>query len=246
MIRLAFILSWLGSAALTASGQSVATDTTLSKAAARYAIARHEVLSNDLEHLYNGPEYIGYDRRMEGHAFYLADSLMPGRIAYETGLFAVPLLYDIVKDKLVVVHPSGYRMALHSDRIQHFSVNNHTFIRLDSTGQGIPGGFYDLIYDGPTRLLVRRTKQILNTQTTVSSLSSNGMYGQFDAKTKYYVRRNGAYIQVKNRRALLSALADHRKELAAFARKQRLSFRPSPEAAFATLVQQYDALANSL
>ncbi|HEX9958646.1 MAG TPA: hypothetical protein VGA96_15375 [Fibrella sp.] len=245
MIRFILSLFCFGLLLHDTASQSVSQDSAFVAAASRFAVARHEQLGNDLEHLYNGPEYIGYDRRMAGHAFFPADSLLPGRVAYEGGLFTVPLLYDIVTDKVVVIHPSGYRMTLHSERIGHFSIDNHTFIRLDSTGQSIPGGFYDLVYNGPTQLLVRRTKQIISAPTSPTPWNS-GLYGQFEAKTKYYVRRNGNYSQVKNKRTLVAVLADRRKELMTYARKQRLKFRPSPEAAILKLARYYDELTTSL
>jgi hypothetical protein len=223
--------------ALHGLGQSAAKDSTFNRAA-RYAITQHEQVSNTLERLYNGPEYISYDRRLTGHAFFPTDTMHEGQVAYEGGLYTVPLLYDIVKDLVVVVHTSGYRMSLHSDRVQRFSVDNHTFIRLDSS-QAMPKGFYDLLYNGPTRLLARRTKDILVNPTSFG-------YGLYNPKTTYYIRKNGRYFPVKNKRAFLALMGDRRKQLMSYARQQKLSFRPSPERAFLQLTQQYDQLNSSL
>ncbi len=221
------------------AGQLVATDSTFTRAAVQYAIARHQQVGNTLERLYNGPEYISYDRRLTGHAFFPTDTMRDGQVTYEGGQFTVPLLYDIVKDVVVIVHTSGYRMTLHSDRVQRFSVDTHTFIRLDSSGQAVPKGFYDLLYGGSTQLLARRTKEILVNPTAFS-------FGIYNPKTAYYIRKNGRYFPAKNKRALLALLGDRRKQLMSYARQQKLKFRPSPEKAFLELTQQYDQLTSSL
>ncbi|MBO0947797.1 hypothetical protein [Fibrella forsythiae] len=220
-------------------GQSTGRDSSPVTTAARQAVDRYDQVSATLEHLYDGPEYISYDRRLTGHAFFPTDTMQDGMVFYEGRQFAVPLLYDIVKDVVVVVHTSGYRIALHSDRVERFSLKNHLFIRIDSIGQNMPEGFYDLLYDGPTQLLARRKKNILVNPNSFG-------YGIYDPKTTYYLRKNGRYFQAKNKRGLLTLLADRRKELASFARRQKLSFRPSPETAFLKLAQQYDELTKPL
>lgn len=218
-----------------ASSQSASTDSSFVSAAARYAVAQHAQISNTLERLYNGPEYIGHDRRLTGHAFFPNDTMQEGQVAYEGREFTVPLLYDIVKDEVMVVHPSGYRMALHSDRVTTFTTMDHTFIRLDTVKQAMPTGFYDLLYRGTTQLLARRIKVILVNPTTLS-------YGSYDPRTTYYIRKNGHYFPVKTKRAALAVLADRRKQLQAFLRQRKIRFKRMPEIAILALVQQYDEL----
>ncbi|MEZ0485118.1 hypothetical protein [Fibrella aquatica] len=235
----------LGLLAHQAVGQSVGSDSAVLASTTRQAVVRYEQVSHTLEQLYNGPEYIGYDRQMEGHAFFQTDSLLSGRVTYQGGEFTVPMLFDIVKDLLVVVHPTGYRMALHSNRIQRFTIDKQPFIRLDSLQQNMPSGFYNLVYDGPSQVLVRRVKLIVAAPSTTSPWNA-GMFGSFDPKTTYFIRRNGTYVQVKNKRALYTLFADRRKELMAYARQQQIRFKPSPEAAFLKLTQHYDQLTKAL
>ena len=45
---------------------------------------------------------------------------------------------------------------------------------------------------------------------------------------------------------LLNVLSDKKKQLVAYARKQKLTFRPDPEAAILKLTQQYDELNKAL
>ncbi|MEZ0542079.1 hypothetical protein [Fibrella arboris] len=240
MMRFLFTLVWGSLLLVPAHGQSTSRDSTgLTRSALAVALARHDQVSTTPEHLYDGPEYISYDRRLTGHAYYPNDTMQQGQITYKGTRFDVPMLYDIVKDVLIVVHYSGYRLALHSDQVQTFTYTGHTFIRLDSAAQGMPSGFYDVLYNGPTQLLARYKKEVLVNPTSFG-------YGIFNPKTTYYLRKNGQYVQIRTKRAILALLEDRRKQLATYSRQQKLKFRPSPVAAFLKLAQQYDALTNSL
>ncbi|MBO0934845.1 hypothetical protein [Fibrella aquatilis] len=199
------------------------------------------LVNGNPERLYSGIEYIGYDRRLKVHPFFESDTMQNGAIQANGQVFALPMLYDIVRDEVVLAHPTGYRMALFSDRIQSFSFLNHTFVRMaDSTKHGLPTGFYDLLYNGPTQLVARHKKEIL------INPSVSGGYGVFDPKTTYYIKKSGQFYVVKNKRALFNLLEDRKKQLAAFARKERLQFKPNMDDAFMKLAKAYDELNQSL
>ncbi|MBO0936808.1 hypothetical protein J2I47_09660 [Fibrella sp. HMF5335] len=205
-----------------------------------FALARYEALNNNPERLYNGVEYISYDRRLTGHSFFASDSMQNGSIQANGQVFALPLLYDIVRDEVVLAHPTGYRMALLSDRIQGFSVQGHTFIRVDSTQQGLPTGFYDLLYNGPTQLVAHHTKAI------VINPSANGTYGVFDPKTTYYIKKSGRFYPIKNKKTLFVVLENNKKQLTAFTRKEKLKFKQDIGTTFIKLAKANDELTQSL
>lgn len=225
---------------LCAIAQAQAIDST-ARTATQYDLARYEATNSGPERLYNGIEYIGYDRRLTVHPFFGSDSMQNGSIYAGEQVFTIPLLYDIVRDEVVLAHPTGYRMALHSDHIQSFSVQGHTFIRrADSTRQGLPTGFYDLLYDGPTQLLARHTK------TIVVNPSANGTYGVFDPKTTYFIRKLGHYFPIKNKRTLLTVLDDGKKQLTASMRKEKLKFKLTIDDSFGKMARYYDELSHTL
>ncbi len=231
---LLFLYGWLLTAA---SGQTIPPDS--SESTAQYALARYQEASSNVEQLYNGIEYIGYDTRLKVHPYFASDSFQTGFVQHGGKTFSVPMLYDIVSDVIVVRHPSAYRVALQSAEIESFSWLSHTYVRLlERANPGLTTGFYDLLYTGPSQLLARRIKTIqINT-------TSNGDYGVFDPKTTYYIRKKDKdrYYPVKNKKMVLEVLSDRKKELVAYARKQKLRFRPDPEQAIIKLTQQYDEL----
>jgi hypothetical protein len=242
-MRLMFILILAGLLAGNAFGQAPTIDSTNRPVAVNKTAARYESANTNPEQLYNGIEYVGYDRRLTGHPFFPSDSLQIGAIRTEGQDFSMPLLFDIVREVLVLNHPAGYRMALHSDNIQSFSVGGHTFIRMaDSTRLGLPTGFYDLLYNGPTQLLAKRTKSIQINPS--ASIAFN--YGVFNSKTIYFIKKGSHYFSVKNKRTILDVLEDHKKQLVSFIRKEKIKFKPDVDAALSRLAKQYDALTQTL
>ncbi|GAB3491277.1 hypothetical protein GCM10027341_04060 [Spirosoma knui] len=220
-----------------ALGQTARADTGFVTAAIRNATARYEAQNQNKDRLYTGIEYVGYDYRLNGNPFWTSDNWKVGSVAYNGATFdSIPMLYDIVRDVVVIEHPIGYRMTLSSDKLTSFSLFNHAFIRFaDSTSRGFRRGFYDLLYDGPTQLLAKRLKSVVIEPTRQN-------YGRFDEKTVYYLRKEGQYLPVKTKRSLYSVLRDRKKELTTYARKQKIRFKEDPEAAITKLTQYYDQI----
>lgn len=241
MMRYALLLLLYACLLSPAQAQTADPDSLASVTPAQYAIARYDRTYSDNEQLASGSEYIGYDRRLRVHPYFGSDSLISGRVQYRGKTFLVPMRYDLVSDVVVIQHTTGHGIILQSDKIRSFSLLGHTYIRpADTSSRDLRPGFYDLLYTGPTQLLARRTKTVL------LNPAAPGGYGQFDSTTTFYVRKNGRYQAVKNKKRLLEVLGDRKKQLVAYARKQKLRFRPDPEPAILRLTQQYDALNNPL
>ena len=75
----------------------------------------------------------------------------------------------------------------------------------------------------------------------LNSAANQGI-GQFEPKVAYYIRRNGQYQSVKNKRTVLAVLADRKKELTAYIRTQKIRFKPDPEPAIVAVARYYDEL----
>lgn len=222
----------------SAFGQGTRSEASFPNKAARVALERYQQADQSRDRLYTGYEYIGYDHRLTGFPFYETDSWKNSsiRLIYKT-FDSIPALYDLVKDVLVIDHPAGYRMAMRSELVQSFWLAGHTFVRLtDSTDRTLRTGFYDLLYNGRTQLVARRSKAIvINPSVTIT-------YGVFEPHVQYYVRKEGHYLPVRNKKTLLNVLSDRKKELTAYVRKEKLRFKPDPEPAILALTQYYDEL----
>ncbi|KAA5542884.1 hypothetical protein [Adhaeribacter rhizoryzae] len=203
-----------------------------------YARSLYEEAIGDESHLYNGPQYINYDKYyLTGHQFFRTDDPSSSGILYDGVWYTqVPMLYDIVLDKIVLEHPtSEFMLSLVNEKVKYFNFLDHTFIRLEKDSlAALKTGFYDLLHDGQIQFLAKRTKNIQEQPTPY------GMEGRFEQQTKYYIRKENTYYQVKDKRSVLNVLADKKKELQRHAREQKLQFRKDREKAILELTQFYD------
>lgn len=221
-----------------ATGQPLVSDTLFLQAAKKQAIGLYQKTMYGQEQVYSGNEYIAQDHRIKIHPYYPADSLQAGSITYDGVLHQdVAMLYDIVRDELTVRPPaSGYRVQVRSSKITHFSMGTHQFIRLDTTS-GLAAGFYELLYRGSVQVLAHRKKVV---QEDISS----GVYeAAYLSKDRFYIRKDGAYHDVKSKGSVLSLFPEQSKMLRKYLRSNGIKFNNAQrEEAITGVVQQYDVL----
>jgi hypothetical protein len=216
------------------------TDSAFRPPPLQYALSLYQKAIGDESHLYNGTQYVNYDKYfIAGHQFYRTDEASAGGIFYDGAWYTeVPMLYDIVLDKIVLEHPnSEFLFSLVNEKVKYFTFQEHTFIRLEKdslTGTPLKAGFYDLLHDGKIQFLAKRSKNVQEQAT------HEGMKGHFDQVIKYYIRKENIYYPVKDKRSVLKVLPDKKKELQQYAREQKLKFGKNREKAILQLTQYYD------
>jgi len=236
MLKKVFIPAFLAlTLSFTAFGQLAQADSSLDQSGASID------LSNDFiqlpSHLYNGFEYVNYDKQTDGHQFFESPALEEGSVQYDGILYThVPMWYDIVKDELVIEHfHKYYKIRLISERISQFTLLNHTFVRIVAGNQSdIRTGFYEKLYDGHVKILARRTK-ILEEE-----IANQRLKQWFTQKNRYYVYQDRAYFQVKNKKGLIRVFEDHKKEVRKFIQGNGVNFRTDIEQALINVGRFYD------
>lgn len=192
-------------------------------------------------HLYNGLRYHIYDSRSKDHQFFELEDWGNGAISYDGQLFeSIPMLYDIVKDKVVIKYQSRSGLIqLQSERIKEFSYINHHFIRIEENkeaGIELSTGFYDLLYDGKTQVLARRMKQ------RQEQIENNRVNVYFLPKTFFYIKKDGIYHPIHSKTAALNVFNDQKKALKKDLRDQRIKYRKAKEKALVQMATKYDHL----
>ncbi len=231
------LLVWLY---LPAQGQTPSADSTFVQIAKNKAVDQYEQAFSKQEHVYEGNEYIAHDHRIKIHPFYPADSLLAGTITYnDIRYHDVPMLYDIVRQEVVVQPPEGgYRIRLHTNKVSDFSLGQHRFIRLenDSTS-GIGPGFYELLLNGRTQVLAQRVK------TVHEDISSGTYIADYVVKDRFFIRKDSLYHEVKTKRSVLSLFPDQAKALRKYLRTNHLKFKDEQrEVSITQVAKQYDEL----
>jgi hypothetical protein len=209
----------------------------------QYHTTENEIdLSNDFvqlpSHLYNGIEYVNYDSQIDGHQFFESPVLEEGSVRYNGILYRnVPMVYDIMKDELAIEHfYKYYKISLISERISQFSLLNHTFVRLVTNNQAnIRTGFYEKLYDGQVKVLAKRSK-IMDEEIVHQRVKR-----RFVQKDRYYVYKDKAYYEVKNKKGAIRILKDRKKEIRKFLQQHQAQFT-TLEQALVGISQFYDTL----
>lgn len=205
--------------------QSPEKDSLATAAAYASAVQQYHSFMTPEPGLYRGRQYVVYAYQIkDGHPYFDEGHTLNGSVLYDGMLYKdVPLQYDLVKELLVTNGPvSNYKISLFNERVDSFTMGAHIFIRLkDSLTPSAPHvGFYQQLYKGRLTLLKKERKDIQHDQD----------FNQFiEHATSYYLKKDGIYYSVNNKRSLLYALKDRNKELKRFMRKNGLKMGQEKE-----------------
>ncbi|RZK60177.1 MAG: hypothetical protein EOO91_02395 [Pedobacter sp.] len=239
MIKQLHFTSFLILAALISSvsyGQSPNLDSATIAVQKAQAFFDKEIKSQS--RLFNGTAYLTYGSNVKGTATFDDLSLTNGTVVYDGIRYDdIPLLYDLYLDNLVTTSFGNAAMvSLIKDKVSGFYINKHHFIYLNQpnerSGSEILNGFFDLIYDGKIRVLVKRSKK-LQFSTNVETPY------YFTSKTTYFLERNGNYYQFDNESSFLNLFKEKKNEMKKHLQENKIKFKDNPEAAIAILAR-YD------
>ncbi|MFI5160877.1 MAG: hypothetical protein ACHQHN_06345 [Sphingobacteriales bacterium] len=226
-------------------GQAAPGDSSAVQNQTQQTIANFYIAIGQQSRLYNGHEYLPYERTIKGTALYPfdADTWASGEVNYDGFIYkGVPMMYDVYKDVLVVLLYNHFSMyTLLNERVHDFSFSNHHFVRVDADSltedkSGISTGFYEQLYGGnKVEVLSKRMKTIQNTSNVTAAPET-----YFISKSEYYVRKGNTYYKVGSQSSFLNALKDKKPQLEKYIKNNSIKFRQDPEGAMASLAAYYD------
>lgn len=227
------------------SGNSCAQAPLIAGSSAResapYPVGLYKEATNLSQNLYNGRQYFVYDARMEEHQFYKQRRWLTGMVLYDGQQFdSIPMLYDLFKDEVVIRHFNGDHILLQTVKVDSFIVDNHYFARLEA-GKDINSqmrtGFYDVIYAGKSRTIMRRTKQ------RQEKIVDKRVIAYYPEKNFFYVLKDGRYHSIHSKKSALALFPEYKRELRRVLRENKIKYRKNRELAITKMVATYDELA---
>jgi hypothetical protein len=201
--------------------------------ASRAAIFYQSYIGSDAA-IYNGIAYQPNYRGVQGLPYFETPNLVSGTLVYEGLTYThIPLLYDLVLDNLVITDPKGQPLIVARDKVQQFTLGDHTFIYqpLDKTP-----GFYERLSSGYASLYIRHTKKI------EEKVEMAQLYRRITAHDEYILFKQDHYYPVTSGNHLLTLLSDKKQELQQFRHSQRIRFKKDPTAAMQAIVDHYNQL----
>jgi hypothetical protein len=159
----------------------------------------------------------------QGIPYFGTDEFTEGTIYYDGIYFEnVPLLYDIVHDKVITsLSTSINKLELISGKIKFFEINGHRFLSLiiqENTSK-TQVGFVELLHDGKLKLYVKWQKE------RKKITESGEMQIQYEDQNRIYVNKGNKFFDVKTKSSLLQLMEDKRKEVLKFIRENHLDFK---------------------
>jgi len=216
------------------SQSSANADSAADKAIRIYA----DAMGDQAPH-YNGVEYRRYPYFIHsGHPFFIADSLIRGTITYDGVTYEnVKLQYDEVNDALITTDVQGDNLVqLFKQKISGFAIGEHEFIHLLQTYPR--AGYYRVLYNGKSQILVREYKSIQVKPGRVTSETERSVY----STTDYYLKTDKGYEKFNRLNSLLSLMGNQRKQVAAFIRDKKLRKRTDREDLYYQAASFFDQL----
>ncbi len=195
------------------------------------------------QHLYTGSEYVDYNHTMIGNPYFAYLYFTNGAIVYDDILYnGIQMFYDILNDDVVLKNYNDTALLLPKEKVSSFSFAGHNFIKIipdSSTTTEIKAGYYEVLYNGNTKLFAKRKKEITEKIDIQYSETS------FTEHDQYYILKNDIFYQVSDKNGALGVMKDRKKELSKFIHENKLKFRKNFEASLLKTVAYYNGLNNT-
>ena len=216
--------------------QDFLPDSVLYQQALNQTLAYNHSLATRTSGLYTGRLYVRDYYNVKGHPFFQTDSFQKGEVFYNGVLYKnVALLFDLSHDNVIVKYSADVNLVLVPAKTGYFNLPGHLFIR---GSDAFPGrqGFYDLLFDGKTEILVKRVKEMVPWS---KSFEFNSVFMQ---NNNYFIYKDGSYKSVNNKKEMLDILKDKKAELRDFISKNKPDFRKNFEKALVQTAKYYDQI----
>ncbi len=188
--------------------------------------------------LYNGVSYKEFIQHNndEGQPYFETDQWVEGEIYYNGMRYEnVPLLYDVVNDKVVIDH-SG-KLELISEKVKYFILNGHRFFRLTipNTNSLIRTGFFELLYDGQSKLYAKWQKK------RVEVIEVRDIQARYEDQNRIYIKKENKFHVVKTKSSVLQVLEDKKAILQRYCKENHLKFKDHRIESIAKMMAFYES-----
>jgi len=210
-----------------------------SKAASQAIDCFNNFIANESE-INNGPVYEFYPPANKG-SFYFQDKnyCIPGLVRYNGNWYKnIPLLYDSYND-IMISTLNNNLFVLNTEKIADVYLLNHHFIHINQSGDELAPGFYDVIYNGHSQVLIKRTKFI-----DEHAVEGQALQTFYEDRSNAYIKKGTQYYLVDTRGSFLDTFKDKKKDLNRYMRDNKIDYKKDKESAVAKLAAYYDSINN--
>jgi len=190
--------------------------------------------------IYNGKIWQNLYFRIKGNPFFLSGNFLTGNVIFNGKEFKnLKVKYDICNDEVILYINPQTIITLNKEMVNEFTLEYqdtlHHILNMGNDSTSLLKGYNNLLYDGPTALFVKYTKQV-----DIQSL--NRLDDVFFQQHRIYIRKDSTIVQISGRRELFRLLGDRKTEIRSYVKRNRLNInvtRKDPYS-FVPVLQFYD------
>ena len=224
-----------------AYAQNIKHDSAFYSRGAGRAIDLFNTAIADQSEIYNGAVYEFMPKGPKG-SVYLDDKnfCTPSLIRYNgTAYKNIPVMYDVFNDEMVAFSPASVYFILRQEKLTDVYLTGHHFIYVDAAnGADIKPGYYDVLYDGKTTVLVKLIK------TPHKIVTETAAEVSYSDESEIYIKKSGKFMQVDSKGDVMSIFKDKKKELKQYLSSSKIKFNKDKEGSVARLARYYDQITN--
>lgn len=194
----------------------------------------------------NGRDYIPYYYRSENKPLLFSDKKKSGSFSMNEKKYENLMLdYDTYTDEVIYYDETKFfdakslRIALNKEKVESFNLyfedDSLTFRYLkssDGTKFNLPDGFYEEVYDG-------KSKYIIKHQSSVTKEKSENLYLY---STTGYVMIGEKFLRLRSRRGFIKLFGVKSAEIKKFMRSNRIHVRKEDKNKIASVLKYYDTM----
>jgi hypothetical protein len=224
----------------TGIGQNSQDDSMTLSRAKNYTIQFFLQSMKETSPVYQGREFIPYNKKIKGSPFFLNSEPVEGILEYN-GIEYPKILfaYDMVSDKVVINnYTNEYRMIAPGEKISRFDIGSHSFFRpeADIKFRGlIDTGFYVILNPGKTMVVAKKSK-------IIQYIPGDENPYQFKEYSSYFVYDQEIFREINNQKELLSIFKAKEGEVRKFLHSKKLNFKKDKENTLVQSAKYYDQL----
>lgn len=170
--------------------------------------------------IYYGKDYHESPKTdFDQHAYYEDDDWQMGNIRYCGDEYPdVPLKYNLFEDKLLTEYHNGAPINPVFDLVESFTLSGRLFVPIKTADRGLQKGYYEQVYNGPSRVLARWEKKYSE------ELDRKRKRVEYTIVIRYYINTPKGFQQVSNKGSVLRAFPQYKKQIRSFYKSLRPNF----------------------
>jgi hypothetical protein len=158
-----------------------------------------------------------------GDPFFNTKKPTYGSVVYQGYYYdSLLLTYDVIQDNLILSYNNlgqFFTVVLNSDKIDSFGLHEHVFDHIKDATPGLNNsGFYDVLYDGTSRILVKRRK-------STRPANTKGYLFEYIDADRYFVLKNDRYHSVASKAGIYRLFNENKKAIKREMRKVNYTYK---------------------